>query len=202
MSVAMILPGSDFCQRSALPFPADRSRLRGRNLLRCMNPKLSRSSPGARFRPIRAASMASVPLPHMGLMKFPSPVQPVARTTAAASVSCMGAARGILRYPRRDKRLARSIQVNNGPVFLPVEMDHRTVALRTGIRPRARLLLDPVHDGVLAFQAGEARIPDRFVLHARGHADIPVLRDDDPPIPSAKPPGRDRRHRVPGILSA
>ena len=52
---------------------------------------------------INAASIASVPLPHMGLIKLPLPFQPVARTTPAASVSCMGAFSGIFRYPLLER---------------------------------------------------------------------------------------------------
>ena len=52
---------------------------------------------------MNAASMARVPLPHMGLMKWPLPFHPVAIITAAARVSCMGAVMGIFLYPRLDR---------------------------------------------------------------------------------------------------
>jgi len=46
---------------------------------------------------INAASMARVPLPHIGLTSGTDPSYPVARMTPAASVSCIGALCGILR---------------------------------------------------------------------------------------------------------
>ena len=65
-----------------------------------MNPKWARNDPGARFIAASAASIAGVPLPHMGDMKGVFRSQWRASMHAAARVSCMGADPGILRYPR------------------------------------------------------------------------------------------------------
>ena len=53
--------------------------------------------PGARRWAMSAASMAGVPLPHMGARNGVVPSHPVARMQAAASVSCIGALPGNLR---------------------------------------------------------------------------------------------------------
>ena len=82
-----------------LSFPSQFLPNRFRKPLEMPKPKLLRIRPGARFRAIRAASIAIVPLPHIGLTKGPFPVQPVARTMAAARVSCMGALRGLADSP-------------------------------------------------------------------------------------------------------
>ena len=57
-------------------------------------------SPGGRFSAIHAASIGSVPDPHMGSANGRSPRQPLRSTSAAASASLSGAFVRIGRYPR------------------------------------------------------------------------------------------------------
>ena len=61
----------------------------------CMKPKLDRRMPAGRFNAINTASIARVPLPHIGFTKFLLPFHPLACITPAASVSCIGALSGI-----------------------------------------------------------------------------------------------------------
>jgi len=72
----------------------------GRAAAKCfsdMNAKCVLPAPGARLRASSAASMAGVPLPHMGTTKGAAASHSVVRTQAAASVSCMGAIQGCSR---------------------------------------------------------------------------------------------------------
>jgi len=54
---------------------------------------------GALIKDINAASMVIVSLPHIGLSRFSVPLYSAAGRVEHAKVSCIGASRGILRYP-------------------------------------------------------------------------------------------------------
>jgi len=85
------------------------------------------------------ASITSVPLPHIGFMKFPLPFQRAASIVVAASVSCMGSFKRIFLYPCRDRGLPGGVRINKTYIFLPGKVDERTVSSRAGIGFAARL---------------------------------------------------------------
>ena len=104
----------------------------------CRNANPVRNSPGAVPVDISAASMASVPEPHMGFTSAPLPVYPAWIRHAAAKVSRMGALCGIIRYPRMD---SGSPEVSSESVACrPFQCSESTHPVRSGpesgLRPR------------------------------------------------------------------
>jgi hypothetical protein len=66
------------------------------------------------------------------------------------------------------------VQTDPTAIIIPVHVDDRPIASRTGIRSMTVDVVEAIDDCVLESHVREHRVVDRVVLHGRGHRDIAI----------------------------